>query len=423
MFARLCRYWSRSASALIILAHIVGLAVSNAQDKAAAPATRTMRVQVSDLDGQPVAGVLIHAGIWTKEPFQANRDYTTDAEGKTTVDLPQQIDILRLWATKESHVGLFAQWWPGMQPDGHMIPEEYTFRLARGTTIGGVVKNDVGDPIRGVKVQVQLRGPTGQAQLLERPLPNTWLAYGDDARITDADGRWSLDNVPAGDGVEVLVMLGHPDYISESQWGSLQKEQRVTMESLRAESATIVMHWGVAVNGTVRDPDGKPVAGAVVIWGNDPYFEQGSQEVRTDAEGRYRLPPRVVEPLTLTVVAPGWAPAQTKLDLSPANSVADFTLARGTTLRIKFVDGAGRAIPKVAVGIHSWRGGKALYNHKHPNVLDTKIPVQAGADGIFEWTWAPEDVVIYTFAAEGHEYVHERPVTAGDETTIVVLRP
>jgi hypothetical protein len=259
-------------------------------------------------------------------------------------------------------------------------------------------------------------------ELNERSVPNTWLAYGDAARVTDADGRWSLDNVPEGDDVKVHVMLSHPDYLSESKWGNLQTEQHVTMASLRDKSATIVLHAGIPTTGTVRDGNGKPVAGAVVVWGHDPYFEQGSQEVRTDSEGHYRLPPQEIGQLTVTVVAPGWAPDQKTLDLSPASSIVDFDLRPGKTARIKFVNFAGEAVPKVAVGIEKWRGNKALYNHKHPNVLDTGIPVQADENGIYEWTWAPDDEVVYTFAAEGYAYVREHPLTASDETIIVELR-
>src|SRR6476469_6193771 len=93
-----------------------------AQEPPAKPTPRTMRITVLDSDEKPMADVNIHVGLWTKEPFKANRDFTTDDDGKTTLELPQKIEILRLWATKEGHVGLFAQWWPERQADGHLIP-------------------------------------------------------------------------------------------------------------------------------------------------------------------------------------------------------------------------------------------------------------------------------------------------------------
>ena len=54
------------------------------------------------------------------------------------------------------------------------------------------------------------------------------------------------------------------------------------LKALRSRKATIIMRGGLVATGTVTDPQGKPVAGAVVVRGDDPYFEVGSQEVRTD---------------------------------------------------------------------------------------------------------------------------------------------
>ena len=65
-------------------------------------------------------------------------------------------------------------------------------------------------------------------------------------------------------------------------------------------------------------------------------------------------------------------------------------------------------MPNVGVGIHGWRGGQSLYNYKHPNVVDSHVPVQADANGIYEWTWAPDDAVTYGFSTE-HSDVSESP--------------
>ena len=81
-------------------------------------------------------------------------------------------------------------------------------------------------------------------------------------------------------------------------------------------TATIKMRGGLAATGTVTDPEGKPIAGAVVVRGDDPYLEWGSQEVRTDDHGVYKLPPLPRGPVTVTVVAPGWMPALKKVDIT-----------------------------------------------------------------------------------------------------------
>ena len=187
-------------------------------------AKRTLKITVLGPDKKPIPKAKLHAAIWAKEPAKTNRDYVCDDRGEAVVDLPQQIDILRLWATFDGHVGLFAHWSQKFQADGADIPDEYTFQLEQGTIIGGTVVNE----------------------------------------------------------------------------------------------------------------DGKP-------------------------------------------------------------------------------------IPGVGVGIGGWRGGKALYNHKHPNVLDTRIPALADKDGIYEWDWAPSDTVTYFFDKPGYERAMDVSLSAEDEVFVVTL--
>jgi hypothetical protein len=51
-------------------------------------------------------------------------------------------------------------------------------------------------------------------------------------------------------------------------------------------------------------------------------------------------------------------------------------------------------------------------------VLDTKIPRRADKHGVYEWSWAPEDPVSYTFYKEGFRAVQNRALLAGDEHII-----
>jgi len=382
---------------LVIAVHVIVAKDAVAADQE--PAKRTIRVQVVGPEDRPMPGVKIHASIWAKEPTKGNRDYICDDDGRVFVELPQAVDILRLWATAPGYVGLFANWGPKKQLNDVIIPDEFTFRLEKGTVIGGVVRNEDNQPIEGAKVAVMLVTRPGD-EVRNLPFPTTWLPEGSEARVTDAEGRWSIDNVPAGDDVEVRVLLTHPDYVSDYVWGKLQNEQSVTTKSLRERTGVIVMPRGIVIGGFLVDENLKKITDALVVWGDDPYFQQGSQEVHADENGTYHLPPLPTGPMTVTVIASGWAPDQKKIDLSPENNRVNFTLKRGKSLTIRFIDRQGIVIPGVYVGIDEWRGGKALYNHKHPNVLDTQIPVRANEKGVFEWTWAPDDPVTYTFYHE-----------------------
>lgn len=380
---------------------------------------RTMHVTVVGPEGEPLRGASIRAAVWTDEPFQAYRYYHTDQRGRATVALPGTIDILRMWVRYPQHVHLFAQWYPKFQTDDPTIPPSYTFKLARGTTIGGTVVNEAGQPIQGARVEVRLA--PSRAAGMRRLVPTTWLAIGAGGKVTDAAGRWSVDNVPADEQEPVLLMLSHPGYASETRWGGLQRAQGVGMQQLRDGSATIAMSRGHVVSGTVRDPEGKPAANALVVWGDDPYHDRGSQELLTDRHGMFRLPPRPAGPLNITVVADGWAPLRKRITVRAQHPPLEFALEPGKTVRFEFVDQRGDPIPYVQVDIDRWRGSKSLYNRQHHRLADSRIPFRADQDGIFRWTWAPEGEVIYNFSKEGLRFRHDQKFLADNQ--VHVIRP
>jgi hypothetical protein len=386
-----------------------------------AATTGKMRIRVTDSQNHAIPGAKLHASVWTHEKgFKANQDYTCDAQGQAEIALPKTIEIVRIWARKERFVPLWTQWWPKMQADGDQIPEEFTFRLSPGTTMGGIVCDEEGKPIKDVTIEAMLQLPpegfNGDKQRnVVRPGLDVWLAEGDTALKTDGEGRWLLECVPADDQHRVSFKLTHPAFISDETWGVMQTKQNISTKDLRAGTSRFAMERGVRVTGTVTDQDNKPVKDAVVIWGDDPYFQhRPQQEVLTDKEGVYRFPPLPARPLLITVVAKDWMPELREVITEPEMMPVDFHLKRGKTMRIKFVDSSGAPVPKVSVSIGGWRGAKSLYNYKHANVVDTKIPRQANDQGIYEWTWAPDDEVSYSFSTD-RSYVDKVKLTADGE--------
>ena len=116
--------------------------------------------------------------------------------------------------------------------------------------------------------------------------------------------------------------------------------------------------------------------------------------------------------MTVTVTAEGLFADLKKTTITVENPPVDSQLTSGKTLRLRFVDESGKPVPEVFVGIEGWRGGKSLYNHKHPNVVDTQVPTQADKNGVYEWTWAPGDQVEYSFGKEGYQGLRAEPYTA-----------
>jgi peroxiredoxin/uncharacterized GH25 family protein len=372
-----------------------------------------MRIRVVDADGQPIPGAKIHEGVWTKEKdFKHNRDYVCDANGRAEIELPKTLYILRLWSRKDAYVPLFAHWEDRMSADQRVIPDEFTFSMQKGMAIGGVVKDENGKPVAGAKVEVMYAHDVRDQ--LNRLSNDIWLAEGDDAATTDAEGRWSLNDVPPGDETRIQVKLSHPDYVSDFDWGP----------AIRATTSHFAMLRGTRVTGTITAPYWKPVSGALVIWGNDPYLQnRPQQEVHSDEKGIYRFPPLPGGRMTVTVVAEGWMPQLRHVDIAENMDPVDFQLKPGKTLRIKFVDQSGNPVPGVGVTVAEWRGEKSLYNYKHPNVVESRIPRQADGNGIYEWTWAPDDAVMYSFykqdrgavtgislTADGEEHIQKLPI-------------
>lgn len=274
--------------------------------------TREMRVRVLGIDEEPLSGATVFANVTLADPVRINnREYKCDAKGEVILKLPiEPIDMLRLWADREGRVGWHAHWWPKYQTDGQLIPDDYTFRLEKGTVIGGIVHNEAGQPIEGAKVSVSLVQPLA-SDFKVRTFRSIYLAELDDRhdtrRTTDAAGRWSLEKVPAGDDVEVLLKISHPNYLGDEEWGGLQKAQRITMKSLRERTGTVVMRRSpqndgikqavaikkqsepaisaqAAISGQAALANGSPVAGATVFL-----RDGGLHQATTDEQGRFEF--------------------------------------------------------------------------------------------------------------------------------------
>ena len=226
----------------------------------AATTTQRMTIHVVDADGKPIEDATVFRNhVYTppgsEKPKIENARFVTDNEGAVVVNLSAESVDLRLWATKEGFVPLHAMWSAQFQADGDQIPTEFTFELRPGTEIGGSVVDDAGRPIPGVKVEVKdttVDHATNPSLPGLRPVRAYNLAEGD-AVITDSQGRWSLNNVPSDaqlsavpidvffeDQPPLVLRFTHSDFV-RNEWGSLQREQDITLESLRAKSARTVL--------------------------------------------------------------------------------------------------------------------------------------------------------------------------------------
>ncbi|QEH35123.1 Regulatory protein BlaR1 [Aquisphaera giovannonii] len=424
---------------------------------------RSILVKAVGPDGKPMPGVSIKADISAEPEYRGDTRFVTDGRGQVRIPLPGGISDFDLRARAEHCVPMLAHWGGVDRPstfvffvtrvvsingdgtasgpvpvDGHRdsrrepLPPEFTFRMDRGSTIGGTVRDPEGRPIEGVRVEVtsfgQPEGASGRAKVDGR------LAADEHAPRSDATGRWSFDGAPTGRWVfegstkvlpePVLQLLPiRAGYAVGANREALHAGPgSPNAQALRGQAAVLTMRPTAVVRGTVIDPDGKPVAGAVIIPNVPPAdLGVGGQAVQSDEQGRFTLPPLPSEAQALWVVGPGWMPARREIDIRPGLEPLEIRLGPGKDLRIQFVDPAGKPVPGVDVSFNIWQGGNWLYVGNQAGYPDAKIPRQADGEGRYRWPWAPADDILYTFNKEGYQLKGAR-ITADGKEHVVVLR-
>jgi beta-lactamase regulating signal transducer with metallopeptidase domain/uncharacterized protein YjbI with pentapeptide repeats len=263
-----------------------------------------MRVKVVDSAGKPLEGAWVFRNLTfndaeAKRSRIKNETYYTDKNGETIIKFEGEPINLNMWVKKESHVPLVTSWKDVATKGSEPIPASFEFRMTRGTKIGGIVTDVAGIPIAGAKVEVEDSSlyrdsaeayrhstdpPKDPPKVVQRAGRSNWLAYGEAGLLTDAEGKWSLDNVPTDD--ELLVnkdkwtegqtplrlRFSHPDYETIDGIENHAKVYNPTLESLRDGSARAEMKW---VNKHAPER-----VNAVLL-------EQGQQYKNADFSGRH----------------------------------------------------------------------------------------------------------------------------------------
>lgn len=362
------------------------------------PTKGEMKIRTVDAAGKPVPDAFIRVSIWTEENnFRANRNYKSNSQGLATITLPKTLSILRIWASRRGYVEQFHNFETNAQVQELTIPDEFVFHFVKGTSLTGVVKNEQGRPIQGACLECGTQA-------------------GRESALTDAQGRWKIDDL--GPGAEYEVQATHPDYLGNEVSGEWSK-QKVTARETVTEVPTIVMRRGTRAQVRVTDPTGKPLKDVPVIWGDEPYFRLRDTAALTDVNGLCSVPAFPEGPLRITVLAKNWMPDSRKVEIAPKMRPVDFQLRPGKKLRIRFVDRAGTPIPGVTVWVENWRGVRNLSSNVNGKVK-FDIPKKSNNQGVFEWDWAPDDPVKYSFGKDGSAHA-EPSITADGKEHVQTL--
>jgi hypothetical protein len=357
---------------------------------------RDMEIVVVDaVSKQPIAGAQLAIKFFvTGDPNIPdgvhNRREITEEKGRGWLMLPEKDpSYLDIQVKMDGYVSR------GITYRDEPVPTSYKFELERGTSIGGVVHDEQGNPIAGVDVVCMLPGDSSAG----RNRGDLWESA---KGRSDEQGRWRCDGIEK-DLKEVRIRVKHGDFVSELENDFTSK---LPMEELRAMKGVIVMKKGLEVAGLVVDEAGKAIGNASVRVG-EPYGN--SMKVRADGDGRFVLKNSRPGSVTLTATARGYAPGVKAVKVGKEMGAVEFRLAKGNTIRGKIVDVNGKPVRGVMVALSPFHGLQWMTNSK--------------ADGTFEWTEAPAGELQFDMMKEGYVYVRQFRMSPSEKEYVITLRP
>ncbi|MFC1793057.1 carboxypeptidase regulatory-like domain-containing protein [Planctomycetota bacterium] len=325
-----------------------------------------------------------------------HRKDKTDNEGRCRIVLGEKTpEYVRVEVRKDGFVPIRLSW---RQTASHpVMPDQYTLALEQGTSIGGIIQDEQGDPIEGASVYLLVPGG-GE---IER------VAISNHVEKTDADGRWQCDIVPSKLD-DIWIRLAHPDYISDEMYG---KTSKPPIEKLRDLTSVMVMKEGLSVAGRVLDSNGQPIEGASVAQGSDR-FGSNYPSAQTDSEGRFKFENARPGEMVLTVQAKGYSPDLKDFTVYKGMGPLEFHLESGRTIHGLIADTKGNPIAGAFVAADTWRGHRSL-----------EWRVDTNAEGRFEWNEAPSDEVFIDMGKQGYMSVRNYGMSPSEQEYEITMPP
>lgn len=314
-----------------------------------------IKFSVVDADtGKPLPNVKLKiSGSETGGSFRAP-EVKTDASGTALVRHPG--DTTRTLTVTASGDGIAVKSVRWQQSAGDVIPEEHTLRVGKGVTIGGVVRDEAGQPVGNVKISLSGLGTPGDQPSRDR------LPFSQIDLTNDTNGRWDFRSLPQDFG-SFNVTVSHPDYI-EGRFLSDGVDrayvgERVKMETLRQTNAVFTLRKGLAVTGRVLTDTGEPIIGAKLLLG-DSRFTRNPVQARTDDRGEFRLAGASLGTTYLTVQASGRAPQMQQINVGAKMNPVEFRLAPGRVLKVKVVDEFDTPVRSARVTVDMWQNYQTI---------------------------------------------------------------
>jgi hypothetical protein len=312
-----------------------------------------------------------------------------DAHGIAVLEWPADKKVQGLWFTARKAKFVSMEYWWDSQHGEPKIPAQMELQFERGHQIGGLVRDEAGRPVVGVRLRFNMP-VTGVDH------PNGAFTAGD--AFTNDQGRWSWSEAPV-DCSEVNIEIRHFDYLTE--W----------TPASRSREMAFVLKRGLEISGRVISPTGKPVAGARVTLGFQRW-NPDENKTSTTSDGRFTL--RNCKPgrAFVTVQTPGFAPGTQDVEVAKETKPVELRLEPGHTVKIRVVDAHGKPLAHANIWAGSWRGSSAL-----------NFDRETDAKGELVWDSAPADAFLCYARKEGYSLSGQVSVRSSHDFQVITLTP
>ncbi len=333
-------------------------------------------------NGKGIPGASVSCVSSYGEPANG-AELLTDKNGHCTVSVPPQGKVTARAAGFVPHTKAFS-----------LIesPDEYTFRLERGTTIGGIVRSEEEKPIRDVKLALVF----SIADSFPRTLP-VGETVAQSIVVTDATGHWNCGESPSHPD-SIRIDLTHPEYATARYTTDTAPlttafdpipVQRTSLDELKAVKAIFVMKYGVLVSGAVLDESGIGIEGAVL---SQIERTLALAKATTANDGRFWFASPKPGAITLVAQAKGYAPARQDVTVAAKMQVIEFRLQKGAIVAGHIVDENGKPVASAQISTAPGRGDPDYFPWSGTS----------DAQGRFLWDSAPVNSLHYLVRAAGY---------------------
>lgn len=335
----------------------VAPAVAPAIDEAASGQPKLLLKLVDAATDRPVAGGEIEFRGWKGREL-IGKTYHSDSNGYCPVYYPAGVTDLELTPRIDRLADTRLKWTP---KNGAIIPPDYTLKLVKGTTIGGMVVDGQGRPIPNATVTVRLEPDPNN---LTRPES---YEFGRLQARTGSDGCWNVSRVVSASVGKLLIQAAQRGFLSTQQTTVRANQTRSDSEMvarLLAGTHRLELKAGRTIRGFVKDAEGRPVAGALVTI-NGFYVGAILIETESATDGSFTLVGCHEGELSLGahVEGVGTASQTVKEDQNGATLV----LGPMPSLRIRVLGRDGEPVEKAEARL----GRKAFRNWiKHQNIAE-----------------------------------------------------